>query len=244
MSHRTAGPAMSVLLLGAFATALASPAEASAYRFWTYWQAGPNQTDWTFATQGPATAVPVDGSVEGWSFAISSDSGAAEAAPSMPPDFADVCGGVAAVDGTKRIALIIDPGTPGIAPDGETPIDPRAECIVTEADATAYDVLRSVLEVRTDNGLVCGLGGYPARECAPILDDADVAAAASGPDDAITPGLLLDTPGSALNAGTGGEAPEGEASGSTGSPVASLAVILVLAIGALQYVWLRRRRRS
>lgn len=234
--HRSAGPALSVLLVGALAIVLAAPAQASAYRFWTYWQAGPGETAWTYATQGPATAVPEDGAVEGWSFAISSDAGALDAAPSVAPDFATVCGDVTATDGTKRIALVVDSGAPGIAPEGEAPFEQRAECVVIDQDATAYDVLRSVLEVRTENGLVCGLGGYPARECAPILDDAEIAALTAGAHGSSDPPSSPDT----------GAVPAGAASdseGSAGSPVATVAVIVLLLATGSSALWFRRRRQ-
>lgn len=240
--HRSAGPALSVLLIGALAIAVAAPAQASAYRFWTYWQAGAGETDWTYATQGPATAVPADGAVEGWSFAISSDAGAREAAPGIAPDFATVCGDVKATEGTKRIALVIDPGAAGISPEGEAPFDRRAECIVIEQEATGYDVLRSVVEVRTENGLVCGLGGYPARECAPILDDAEVVL-----DDAEVAAFSTAAHGSsdpestpdADDVSASITADSGE---SGGSPVATIAVVaLLVAAGGSVLLWRRRR---
>lgn len=235
--RRSAGPTLSVLLIGALAIVLAAPAQGSAYRFWTYWQAGPGETAWTYATQGPATAVPADGSVEGWSFAISSDAGARDAAPRIAPDFAKVCGDVTATEGTKRIALVVDSGVPGIAPEGEAPFEQRAECIVIEQEATGYDVLRSVLEVRTENGLVCGLGGYPARECAPILDDAEVMAlttAAHGSSD----------PQASPDAGASSADATSDTSGSTGSPLATVAVIALLLAAGASALWFRRRRQS
>lgn len=234
---RSAGPALSVLLIGALATALAAPAHASAYRYWTYWQAGPDETGWIYATQGPATFIPEDGSVEGWSFAISSDTGAAAAAPGRTPDFGSVCGTVPLTAGSKRIALIVDSGPASIAPDGEAPLEQRAECVVTDVDATAYDVLRSVLEVRTEDGLVCGLGGYPARECAPILDDAEVAALATAAHGSSDPPSSPDA---------GAVSPEAAADGpdSSDSPVATVAVIVLLLLAGSAALWLRRRRQS
>lgn len=237
MRHRSAGPALSVLLIGALALALAAPVQASAYRFWTYWQAGPGETAWTYATQGPATAVPPDGSVEGWSFAISSDAGTQDAAPGVAPDFTTVCGDVTASEGTKRIALIVHSGAPEIAPEGEAPIEPRAECVVTDQEATAYDVLRSVLEVRTENGLVCGLGGYPARECAPILDDAEIAALTTAAHGSSDPPTTPDT--GAVSAETASVSEE-----SAGSPVATVAVIALLLAAGGAALWFRRRRQS
>lgn len=219
---------------------LATSAHASAYRYWTYWQGGAD--GWAFASAGPAFTAPADGSVEGWSFRVSAESGTADAAPSTPADFTTVCGTEVAPEGTKRIALVIEPGPPAIAPSGETPFAPIVTCVTAEADATGYDILRSVVEVRTEDGLVCALAGYPASECAPILDDAEVLALTGIEHGSAPTGLLLDTPGSAMNSAT--DAAAGAESSTPGSPVASLAVVALLAIGALQFVWLRRRRRQ
>lgn len=167
----TAGAAALAVLLAAL---VASPAQAAAYRYWTYWQ-GSDTSEWEFSRLGPAAAMPADGDVEGWSFRVSVEGGTAEAAPTTAPDFDALCGSVKQRGGIKRIGLVVDPGEPTLAPEGESPIAPVATCVVIEEDATGYDVLRSVLQVRTDNGLICGIGGYPAQECAPVLDDAEVA---------------------------------------------------------------------
>ena len=43
------------------------------------------------------------------------------------------------------------------------------EILTPEVDASGYDILRSHLTVRVEGGLVCGIGGYPAFECAPAI---------------------------------------------------------------------------
>lgn len=243
MASRAIAILVGAAALTMFAVALdADPAHASAYRYWTYWQATEGGA-WTFGQQGPGTAVPQDGDVEGWSFRVSAEGGSQEASPSSAPDFAELCGSIQGGEGTKRVGLIIDPGPASIAPSGEVPIEAVATCVTAEVDATGYDVLRSVVEVRTDNGLICALGGYPEKECAPVLDDADVLALTEIDHGSASTGLLLDTPGSMLNSATNPGA-DAEPGSSNGSPLASLTVIALLAIGALQFVWLRRRRRS
>ena len=61
-----------------------SPAHATGYRYWSFWDR--TGTTWTYATQGPSTAVPSDGDVQGFRFAVSEDSapGRKEAGRSRP----------------------------------------------------------------------------------------------------------------------------------------------------------------
>ena len=73
--------------------------------------------------------------------------------------------------GNKAVALIVDPGPPQAAPDGQVPPAGLVACVEIADDATGYQVLRSALEVRTEGGLVCGIDGYPSGECAPVVDD-------------------------------------------------------------------------
>lgn len=235
-----ASAAGAAALAGVTITLASAPAQASAYRYWTYWQAAPSASTWAYANQGPGTALPQDGAVEGWRFAISSESGSAQAAPTTLPDFTSLCPGPLEEPGMKRIGLVVDPGSPGIAPEGDIALTPLRTCIVIEEDATGYDVLRSVMDVRTENGLVCGIGGYPTRECAPVLTDAEAAALQSIGHGSSSAGLSLDTPGSSLTSVSMGDASVEEGSG---SPIPSLTIVALLALGGLQFVWLRRRKR-
>lgn len=238
----TARAAIAATLACAVACLLAAPAQAAAYRYWTYWQSAPGESAWVFATQGAGTWVPADGAVEGWSFAISTETAAADAAPATAADFATVCEGVAAAPGTKRVALVIDPGPATIAPDGEQPIRAVAECIQADEDATGYDIVRSVVEVRTEDGLVCGLGGYPAQECAPILDDAQVALITAATEQPVIEHGDADPTISPATDRTDPAASDQGAPEERGTPVATLAVIGLLALGALAVLWLRKRR--
>ena len=249
MTTRAHARIVSAAALTVMACALVTvPAEAAAYRYWTYWQS-PTAQSWEFATQGPGTSVPADGSVEGWSFRVSEESGADDAAPATLPDFDALCGGTAAGSDLKRIGLVVDPGAPELAPAGETAIVPLATCVSIDIDATGYDVLRSVMEVRTENGLVCGLGGYPAGECAPVLDDAEVAAIRER-QGSVDTGSVPTEPGSgalvangAADAGDTAATPQQE-DGRTG-PMTTILVTGVIVIGAaVLLVWNRRRQRS
>lgn len=233
MPTRAYARIVSATALAAVVCALvAAPAEAAAYRYWTYWQS-PDADAWAFAVQGPGTSVPADGAVEGWSFRVSEASGAEDAAPASMPDFATLCGGTAESPDLKRVGLIVDPGAAEFAPVGETAITPVATCVVIEEDATGYDVLRSVMEVRTENGLVCGLGGYPQSECAPLLDDDEVARITSGAPSSAPEDIRSATP-TATDDGTGADA---------GTPLPTLIVAALIAAAAgIAFLWARRRR--
>ena len=201
---------LAIVLAIAGATAMLALAPAAraetAYRYWTYWSV----TDgaWRFATLGPASAVPVDGSVEGWRFAITSAAGSAGDAPETNPAtaFDSICGGTPAQAGMKRVALTIDFGMPQDAPEGElSPVNINT-CVVGELDATGYELLRSITEVRVGDGLICGIAGYPLAECAELVEDrapASTGMSTEGASPSILPepGYLVAAPESAPSAG-------------------------------------------
>lgn len=166
---RAAAALIGIAILAMTAIAPAARAE-SAYRYWTYWHG--NAGSWQFGTQGPATSNPADGSLEGWRFAVSGAAGSTESQPSFnaAEAFADLCGSTPPISGKKRVALIVDPGYASEAPEGEQPIGALSTCVVAEENASGYDILRSQLAVRVEGGLVCGIGGFPAHECAPVID--------------------------------------------------------------------------
>lgn len=232
---RTTVRAAAALAVAALAVVLvAAPAQAAAYRYWTYWQASADGTAWAFGTQGPGTSVPADGAVEGWSFAVSTESADVDDAPATAPDFASICGSTPVQLDGKRVALVIDPGPAALAPAGETPPAPITTCVVIEPEATGYDVLRSAATVRTDDGLVCAIADYPARECATVLDDTEAAellAAVAATDP--TPSALPSVTG--LPTG-----PDGSGGVGGGSPLATL-LVAVLLIGAAAFGWHRLR---
>jgi hypothetical protein len=221
------------MALGVLAIAAGSPAQAAAYRYWTYWQA--DGASWAFATQGPATTVPDDGAVDGWRFAVTTQSGSVSDAPRTTPDFEAICGSTPAGADAKRVALIVDFGPAAIAPDGQAPPADIQSCAVVPVDASSFDVLQSVTTVRTDGGLICSLGDYPVGECAPILTDDEVAD-------------LESSAASVAPAATDAEVDAGAVTASQreptdpGSPVATIAVASLLIVGAAVGVVLGRRR--
>jgi hypothetical protein len=146
----------------------ATPADATSYRYWTYWSG--DSGSWAFSPIGAARRPP-NGGVEGWRFEVSP-----AASSSQPPrtaaSFASICGGASPGAGKKRVALVIDYGTASDAPPGDhPPAGTVATCIEIDAAATGYDVLASKASIRAQSGLVCGIGGYPATGCGDATTD-------------------------------------------------------------------------
>ena len=134
------------------------------WRYWGYYQAAPGAKTWTAAMTGPTVDIK-DGSVEGWSFVFSSDD-IPSIAPSAKPDFKSICGKVAPDKDTKRIALVIDFGSKAYAPKGEKLQKTFSTCVRTAKESQGIDVLGQVAKIRAaKSGLICGLNGYPAKEC-------------------------------------------------------------------------------
>ncbi|MFC8824407.1 SCO2322 family protein [Streptomyces sp. NPDC057137] len=217
-----------VAALFAFTGALTVPgagtAHAAGYRYWSFWES--DGATWTYATQGPALARPADGAVNGFRFAVSADSQDA-AKPRETPDFAAVCGSTPAKSGSKRVAVVVDPGTEADAPDGEKPPAPLAGCARVDTEATSADALAAVAKPLRYNSdaLLCGITGYPKSGCGDQI---------SG--DGATP-----TP--TASRATGGLQKADEDGGSTPSVgiLAGAAAVLTLATAA---IWQARRRRG
>ncbi|WP_405737655.1 SCO2322 family protein [Streptomyces sp. NBC_00028] len=157
---------VAALLLTAFCllALTGQAAHAAGYRYWSFWDR--TGTAWTYATQGPATAVPADGDVQGFRFAVSEDSTDATK-PRGTASFAKICANTPADPGKKRVALVLDFGTPTDAPSGETPPALRTKCAVVPADATTAEALATVAKpLRYDtNALLCAIAGYPETGC-------------------------------------------------------------------------------
>ncbi|MFD5626953.1 MULTISPECIES: SCO2322 family protein [unclassified Streptomyces] len=160
--------ALLALLLG---LGSAGQAQAVGYRYWSFWDL--TGGEWTYATQGPSTARPSDGDVQGFRFAVSEDSQHATK-PRGATDFAAICAEFPAQEGRKRVALVIDFGTPADAPSGETPPAARTACARVPADATSAEALASVAKpLRYDtNALLCAIASYPRTGCGdPVSTD-------------------------------------------------------------------------
>ncbi|MFD0393242.1 SCO2322 family protein [Streptomyces nogalater] len=196
---------------------------ATGYRYWSFWERTGDH--WTYATQGPASVRPDDGTVQGFRFAVSADSADASR-PRGTADFDTICADTPAKSGTKRVALVIDFGAPADAPSGETPPERRAVCARVPSDASGADALAAVAgPLRYDtNALLCAIAGYPRKGCGEqVSTDREPTAAAP-------------------ESGSSGSA---ESSGSGSGPSLGLPIgagVVALLAGAA--IWQSRRRRN
>ncbi len=134
------------------------------WRYWGYFQAAPGATKWTTAMTGPTVDI-ADGAVEGWNFVFSSDD-VPSLSPTVKPNFASICNNVKADKDTKRIGLVIEFGSKAWAPKGEVPRKMITTCVRTAKTSQGIDVLAQAVKIRAaSSGLICGLSGYPAKEC-------------------------------------------------------------------------------
>lgn len=175
----------------------AGAAQAAGYRYWSYWEL--DGRTWVWATQGPSSLRPADGAVQGFRFAITENSAAASR-PRITKPFAEICDGTPERDGRKRIALVVDFGTPEHAPGGETPPEGRAYCASVAEDASAAEALAAVAApLRYDSSaMLCAIEGYPRTGCGeqvaaadPSDGPAEPASTGSASTDAGSPGPSL-----------------------------------------------------
>jgi len=237
------GTALAVLL----GLLTAAPAQAANYQYWGYYQLA-NGT-WTFAQKGPAETNPADGSVEGWRWAITEESGTPPRNPRVTPAFNNVCGTAAAEAGKKRVAVVIDYGR-DVDGDGSTPPKPVQKCANVPTAATGAEVLAAVATVRTgDGGLVCGIDNYPASGCGgQVATLTDAQKAADTPVTILGAAAPSTTPGAASATPTETAGPVVAPISTTSSGVPGVVwvglVILVLGVAALVWSAMRRRRQN
>ncbi len=225
------------LLAAALATVtMAAPAQAAAFRYWSYWQ-GASGT-WVAAPTGPGDYTLVDSDVQGWRFAITTDM------PNQPPDnapvFADLCPDLAAAGsaaGQLRVAVVIDPGFAADAPEGQTPPTDVVSCVTVPEGSTGNQALAAAGAVTDDNGLVCSINDYPAGECGIEVSDADAAdAATAAKGEQPNPAVL------AAGTTTDDDAATAESGSNSWAGFVFGALVLTLLIGAA--FWIPKRRRA
>ncbi|WP_372505152.1 SCO2322 family protein [Streptomyces parvus] len=213
--------AASAVLLGA------GSAQAAGYRYWSFWEG--NGKNWEYATQGPSLLRPDDGTVQGFRFAVSEDSGDADQ-PRRAPDFGAICADTPAEDGKKRVALVIDPGTTTDAPDGEKPPALRTACAQVAPDASSAEALAAVAKPLRydDSAMLCAISGYPKTGCGEQVSGDSGSAKPSEPT---------------RTAEESGEDADEEGDGGGGPSVGLLVGIgAVLLLGIAAVVQARRRR--
>lgn len=214
------------LLIGALVAALfgvlaAAPAQAAGYRYWSFWDR--DGATWTYASQGPGSARPDDGAVQGFRFSVSEDS-KDSAKPRGAADFGTICAKTPAKDDRKRVALVIDFGTPGDAPGGESPPKPRTACAQVSKDATSAEALAAVAKpLRYDsNALLCAITDYPKSGC----------------------GEQVSGDGQSSEKKPAAAEPSNGKSASGGPSVGLIAGVAVIALLGGAAVWQARRRRG
>ncbi|MDH6574961.1 SCO2322 family protein [Kitasatospora sp. MAP5-34] len=158
----------------------AAPAHATGYRYWSFWNS--SGSGWTYQQSGPATYVPSDGGVDGWRFAVSPDGGQNAARPTAAGDFGAICGATPAQPGKKRIAVVLDFGTPADAPSGATPPAPRTACAAVPAAASSAEVLAAAVPPLrySSDGMLCAIAGYPLTGCGDIVSGNPGSSGSSG----------------------------------------------------------------
>ncbi|KJS58661.1 SCO2322 family protein [Streptomyces rubellomurinus] len=209
----------------------AAPAEAAGYRYWSFWRGSGTDGGWAYQQAGPAIAVPPDGTVDGWRFAVSPDGGRQATKPRAEARFDVICAATPPQEGRKRVAVVLDFGTAEDAgSSAAAPPGQRTACASVAPRATSAEVLAVVAPpLRYDsNGLLCAIAGYPRAGCGEQVE----AGAAAQPNGSPEP---AEHRSNAV----------GKAAGSGAGPDVGLvtggALIAALAAGA---VWQTRRRRN
>ena len=155
---------IALVLTTTFAFTSSANAAGKGWRYWAYYKAAPGEKTWNASMTSAAVDVQ-DGAVEGWSFVFDA-SDVPTIAPSRAPDFASICQRVKADKNLKRIALVVDFGRSAYAPKGEKVPVSFTRCVQIAKSAQGIDVLGKAVKIRAaDSGLICGLNGYPAKEC-------------------------------------------------------------------------------
>ncbi|MEV0218125.1 SCO2322 family protein [Streptomyces sp. NPDC050704] len=240
---------LGLLLAALGTTAAAGQAQAVGYRYWSFWDrasgtgtgTGTDTDTWVYATQGPSTARPSDGDVQGFRFSVSEDSKDA-AKPRGSADFATICARTPAREGSKRVGLILDFGTAADAPSGSTPPRPRTACARVADDATVADALAAVAKpLRYDtNALLCAIAGYPRTGCGEAVSGGgDEPPATASP----RTGSADDTDGA--DSADSAESADSESGSGDRGPSAGLVVgVAAVAVLGAAAVWQARRRRG
>lgn len=236
-AQRTVRLVLSLLAGLLLAGTVATTAQAEdGYRFWGYYQWSGGQ--WAFAQKGADAVVPADGAVEGWRYAVG---GAKPRVPRAAGDFQAICGTTPAESGKKRVALVIDPGTPEDALSGQTPGPATGTCVMTDVQATGAKILAAVAPVRIEKGLTCGIAGYPASGCGDQVKNIKVPAT----DEPVTLQVGAAVGASTVTSPTSSPASSSSSDSSDGAPwtgiIIAAVVVVVLAGGGLA---LNRRRTS
>ncbi|CAB4907222.1 unannotated protein [freshwater metagenome] len=142
---------------------LAAPVQASEYRYWTYWTS--TTQDWAFSSLGPAFRPADESIIEGWRLAVTGVDATKPPRVEVADVYVRACGDVTPKAGILRIAVVLDYGTSADAPVDESPPGLVIACAAVPEGSTGFDALKSITDIRSERGFVCGLSGYPATGC-------------------------------------------------------------------------------
>ena len=242
-THGRAAALLITLLTAALATvALAAPAQAAAYRYWSYWQ-GDSGT-WVFAQSSAGDHTLVDEDVQGWRFAITTET--STLTPDNDPVFADLCPDLSAAGttaGQLRVAVVIDAGYIADAPAGQTPPADVVSCVTLPEGSTGNQALAAAGAVSEDGGLICSINGYPEGECSAEVSDADAAAAATAAEgEQANPAVVAAGATGATGATDQDTTSTTDSGGNSRTGFAVGALILALLLGAAFWIPAQRRR--
>jgi hypothetical protein len=237
---RVAALVAALLCLMTLTAPAASATGGDTYRFWGYFQLA--NGSWAFAPTGPDGVTPVDGTVEGWRFAVVGPSDTR--APRATPTFEEICGGTDAAAGQKRVGVVLDYGRGADSADNSEPPAARAECAVVPEKATGADVLAAVAQTRVEGGMTCGIDGVPSKGCGDAVSDVPEQARAA--DEPVQLAGLATPTGSQPTAAAHAQEQAGEANGDDGGDGPGVLVWAglgaIVLVAALTVIAMRRRR--
>ena len=234
MSSRTrAVLAAATLVVAAVLPVLgAGSAQAATYRYWTYWWGDhtgvTSHTGWKFASVGPSGQNVSDQAVIGWRFATTSAAGTTK--PRTSSSYSSLCSDAKPANGDVRVAVVVDFGSSSDWPPHETPPvtgHVYTSCVTVASGSRATVALAAArLSLRqSSDGLVCGIDGFPASECAPIVTSptpAPSTTATHAPTPKPTASSSSSRPAPATSSAAGAATPTTSASAAASSSSTSL----------------------
>lgn len=193
---------LAVVLTSLVATlSISGPAHAADnYRYWIYFSA--ENGSYVVSDKGVGQVKPADGSIQAFRYAAPD---ASQWPPTTLPridlatvTFDSVCGGTPAVDGQKRVAVLVDFGVDADAAGATVP-QAIARCSQVAVSATTFQVVQKVAEVRSKDlsgPFICAIQGYPATGCG------DAVKSVTPADDGFVTVATDAAPGSVANGGS------------------------------------------
>jgi hypothetical protein len=169
--HRLGRLGVTLLLAFAplFGAAQWAHADSVQFRYWNYWVV--QDGDWALPQMLPEERSLKDMDVDGWHFGVWGDDGGQP--PRALPNFTSLCPTLAAKPpkpGVIRVAIVLDPGIGTDAPTGEQPGVVRTACLTLSGKPDGSIALKAASTyVRTEQGQVCAIDGYPRSECKPQI---------------------------------------------------------------------------